>query len=179
MDNLVEGIQYKEMTDMIHNTLFVDEFSSKIGEDSDISVLSFYVYNDQVASDLEQWFEKGYRFVIDADRSPGEVKPNRYIVYVEIARSMYLVSQIKEILDDLETLTEYTLMDWDITFKDTTLTYDEARLKKLIYLTPMAYKMDHEKELNEMRTAANLPTKRILPERDPDLDVIRVQAGIL
>jgi len=179
LNKLVEGIQYKEMTGMIHNSLFVDEFSSKIGEDSDIAVLSFYVYNDQVASDLEQWFEKGYRFVIDADRSPGEVKPNRYIVYVEIARGMHLVSQIKEILDDLETLTEFTLDEWNITFKDITLKYDEAKLKKLLYLTPMAYKMDHEKELNEMRSAANLPTKPILTGRDAELDIIRAQAGIL
>jgi len=30
------------------------------------------------------WFEKGYDFVVDADRSPGEIKPNRYLVYVEL-----------------------------------------------------------------------------------------------
>lgn len=173
------GVQYKEMSKLIHNTLFVDEFSSKIGEDSDIAVLSFYVFNDQVASDLEQWFEKGYRFIIDADRSPGEVKPNRFIVYVEIARGIHLVSQIKELLEDLETLTEFSLMEWDITFKDTTLKFDERKLKKLLYLTPMAYKMDHEKELNEWRTAANLPVKQILKGRDEYLDTIRAQAGLL
>ena len=105
MPNLIqEGLQYKDMVGTMKPTLYIDEFVSKIGGDDEIAVLSFYVMNSQVADDLVNWFEKGYDYIIDADRSPGEIKPNRFIVYVEIARRTRLVDQIGELLDDLTRL---------------------------------------------------------------------------
>ena len=74
---LFEGLQYKDLEGMMKSTIHVDEFSSKMGEDEDIIVLSFFVRDRQAAKDLVSWFEKGYDFVLDADMSPGEIKPNR------------------------------------------------------------------------------------------------------
>ena len=71
---------------MIKPTIHIDEFSSKMGEDDDVAVASFYVTDEQAAQDLVGWFEKGYDFVLDADRSPGEIDPNKYLVYVELKR---------------------------------------------------------------------------------------------
>jgi hypothetical protein len=49
-------------------------------------LISFFVRDQQAAKDLMMWFEKGYDFVLDADRSPGEIRPGRYLVYVEMRR---------------------------------------------------------------------------------------------
>jgi len=78
--NLQEGLKHKDMIGLIKPTVHIDEFVSKMGNDDDIATVSFYTKNSKVADDLVEWFEKGYDFVLDADRSPGEIKPNRYLV---------------------------------------------------------------------------------------------------
>jgi hypothetical protein len=170
------------MVGLIKPTLHIDEFVSKMGDDDDIMVISFYVRSDKVADDLINWFEKGYDFVLDADRSPGEIKPNRYLVYLEIQRRTRAVRQIKELLDDLETLTEHSVDDWTITFKDHEFKFDEDTLSNVLILSPREWRRHEEKtdaSMNEMRIAAGIPVKSKRLDKDPELDIIRSQAGIL
>ena len=108
---LSEGLQYRDLDGLMKPTVHVDEFSSKMGDDADIIVLSFFVRDKAAAKDLVSWFEKGYDFVLDADRSPGEIKPNRYLVYVEMRRRSAAPGNIDEMLSDLETLTEHEASD--------------------------------------------------------------------
>jgi hypothetical protein len=84
--SLLEGLGYKDLEGILKPTIHIDEFSSKMGDDDDIIVLSFFTRDKGAAKDLMNWFEKGYDFVLDADQSPGEIKPNRYLVYVEMRR---------------------------------------------------------------------------------------------
>ena len=70
---LSEGLQYRDLDGLMKPTMYVDEFSSKMGDDADIIVLSFFVRDKSAAKDLVGWFERGYDFVLDADRSPGEI----------------------------------------------------------------------------------------------------------
>lgn len=176
---LNEGLNFKDMVGLIKPTIHVDEFVSKMGEDDDIMVLSFYVRSDLAADDLIAWFEKGYDFVLDADRSPGEVRPNRYLVYVEMERRTRAVRHIQEMIDDLSTLTEYGIDDWTIAFGDEEMAFDEEELANKLILSPREWRREEEDELNEMRTAANIPVKPVLKGRDKELDIIRAQAGIL
>ena len=57
---LLEGLQYRDLDGIMKPTVHVDEFSSKMGDDEDIIVLSFFVRDLQAAKDLVNWFEKGY-----------------------------------------------------------------------------------------------------------------------
>jgi hypothetical protein len=83
---LSEALKYKDLDGMMKPTIHVDEFASKMGDDDDIVVLSFFVRSKEAANDLISWFEKGYDFVMDADCSPGEISPGRFLVYVELRR---------------------------------------------------------------------------------------------
>ena len=114
---LLEGLQYKDLEGLLKPTLHVDEFASKMGDDADIIVLSFFVRDKAAAKDLMGWFEKGYDWVLDADMSPGEIKPNRYLVYLEMRRRSAAPRQIQEMLEDLSTLTEFDADDWRMTYK--------------------------------------------------------------
>ena len=102
---LFESLEFKDMEGLLKPTIHVDEFSSKMGDDDDIIVVSFFLRDAQAAKDLMNWFEKGYDFVLDADRSPGELKPNRYLVYVEIRRRSTAGGNVETLLSDLNTLT--------------------------------------------------------------------------
>ena len=57
---LFEGLEYKDLVGMMKPTIHVDEFASKMGDDDEIIVLSFFVRSKQAAKDLVNWFEKGY-----------------------------------------------------------------------------------------------------------------------
>jgi hypothetical protein len=176
-DYLLEGLQYNDLDGIMKPTVHIDEFSSKMGDDEDIIVLSFYVRDKQAAKDLMGWFEKGYDFVLDSDVSPGEIKPNRFLVYVEIRRRSSAPRNVEELLDDLSTLTEFESGDWEISYDGNTQPWSEDTFAKMIPLTPDAYRAAHESDLNDIREAAGLPVKKI-HETKSDLKELQAAAGI-
>jgi len=175
---LNEGLGYKDLEGIMKPTIHIDEFSSKMGEDSDVIVVSFFVRDRQAAKDLTSWFEKGYDFVLDADTSPGEIKPNRYLVYLEMRRRNAAPKQIEEILDDLGTLTEYESSDWVMVYKKRRHEWSPETFAELVPLTPNEYRERTEGELNEMRVAAGIATKDVY-KRNANMRAIQAAAGIL
>ena len=166
------------MVDMIKPTVYVDEFKSKVGEDDAYVVLSFYVHNIIVAEDLVNWFETGYTWIIDADRSPGEIEPNRYLVFVEMKRRTQLIEQIKEMLEDFATLTDLELKDWTITYDGNDYEFDAEVLTNVLILSPQSYREIHEMELNEMRMASGIPHKNVYRGTDDALNEMRTLAQL-
>ena len=149
-----------------------------MGDDADIIVLSFFVRDQQAAKDLMGWFEKGYDFVLDADRSPGEIKPNRYLVYLELRRRRAASRQIQEILGDLATLTEFEPEDWVMHYDGKEMPYSEELFAKTVPLDPKEYRRRNEGDLNAVREAAGLPVKQIY-QRTRDIRDLQDAAGIL
>ena len=176
---LFESLEYKDLEGLMKPTIHVDEFSSKMGDDDDIIVVSFFVRDQQAAKDLMNWFEKGYDFVIDADKSPGEIKPNRYLVYVEIRRRSTAGGNVEILLDDLGTLTEFDKNDWMMHYKGQEVPFSRDTFDTMVPLSPKAYRDSYEGELNEMRTAAGLPVVTTYEKKDPLLQAIQSAAGIL
>jgi hypothetical protein len=177
---LFESLSFKDMEGLLKPTVHVDEFSSKMGDDDDVIVVSFFVRDAQAAKDLMMWFEKGYDFVLDADRSPGEIKPGRYLVYVEIRRRSTAGGHVEQLLNDLNTLTEFEgSSDWTIHYRGETLPFSRDAFDGTVPLTPRAYRERYEKDLNEMRTAAGLPTVTTYDKKDRALQSIQTAAGII
>jgi hypothetical protein len=176
---LFEALNYKDMEGLMKPTVHVDEFSSKMGDDDDIIVISFFVRDERAAKDLMNWFEKGYDFVIDADRSPGEIKPNRYLVYVEIRRRSTAGAQVENLIDDLGTLTEFDKDDWTMHYRGKEVPFSRDEFDRMVPLSPKAYRERYESDLNEMRIAAGIETKRIYDKKDRALQAIQSAAGIL
>jgi hypothetical protein len=148
-----------------------------MGDDEDIIVLSFFVRDKEAARDLVAWFEKGYDFIMDADRSPGEIKPNRYLVYVEIRRRSSAPDNIELLLDDLGTLTEFDIQDWQVHYEGREWPWSVEKFRSTVPLSPDAYRASREEDLNEWRQSAGLPVKKI---RDTKQDLRELQdiAGI-
>lgn len=177
--NLNEGLEHKDMIGLIKPTIHIDEFVSKMGNDDDIATVSFYTKNSKVADDLVEWFEKGYDFVLDADRSPGEIKPNRYLVYVEIKRRTSLPTQIQELIKDLESLTEYSVNDWTVRYDDNEMDFNIEYLESRLLLSPREYRIDKEADLNTMRESAGIKTVPVHDKKDKDIISIQQQANII
>ena len=173
-----ESLGYKDMEGLLKSEIHIDEFTSKMGDDDDIIVVSFFVRDPQASKDLMAWFEKGYDFVIDADRSPGEIKPNRYLVYVEIRRRSSAGAHVEQLLSDLATLTEFEPKDWTMIYEGKDYPYTQEEFERIVPLSPKAYRKQHDGDLNEMRIAAGIPTKQIY-EKDKDIIAIQQAAGII
>jgi len=165
------------MEGMLKPVIHIDEFTSKMGDDDDIIVVSFFVRDQQAAKDLMKWFEKGYDFIIDADRSPGEIKPNRYLVYVEIRRRSVAGAHVQQLLEDLSTLTEFDPEDWTMTYEGVSMPYSQEEFERVVPLSPKEYRKQHEGDLNEWRVAAGLPTKAIY-EEDDAIKALQTAAGM-
>jgi hypothetical protein len=104
--NLNEELRPADLRYLVDNVFEIDSYSSKMGNDQDVSVISFNVKSKDAAEDLESFIEKGYKFVLDADVSPGEVKEGKYKVFVEMERDKNLSSRIVEILDGVKKLVD-------------------------------------------------------------------------
>ena len=158
-------------------TIHVDEFAAKMGDDEDIIVISFFVRDLQAAKDLSSWFERGYDFVLDADRSPGEIKTGRWLVYLEIRRRSTAPQHVQRLLEDLESLTEFDASDWIMKYKERTVPWSEEAFAEMVPLTPRDYRATTDQDLNEWRVAAGLAPKRI-HETASDLVGLQIAAGV-
>lgn len=174
---LFEALEYRDMEGIMKPTIHVDEFAAKMGDDDDIIVISFFVRSKEAADDLVAWFEKGYEWVQDADKSPGEIKPGRFLVYVEIKRRSSAGKWITEMLNDLETLTEFKLEDWEMHYEKKMYPFTTETFERLVPLSPKEYRKQKESGLNEMRTAAGIEPKQIF-EREKDIRALQAAAGI-
>jgi len=174
---LQEALEYKDMVGMLKPTVHIDEFASKMGDDQDVIVASFFVRSEQAARDLENWFEKGYDWVLDSDRSPGEIRPGRYLVYVELRRRSSAGEKLETMISDLGTLTEFDVADWEMTYQDQTVPFSRESFDRLVPRSPADYRMQKEKDLNEMRAAAGLDPEQIF-DRTPEIRQLQSAAGI-
>jgi len=179
-NQLFESLGFRDLEGLLKPTIHVDEFSSKMGDDDDIIVISFFVRDAQAAKDLMMWFEKGYDFVLDADRSPGEIRPGRYLVYVELRRRSTAGGNVEQLLDDLNTLTEFEDSSaWTMHYRDQEIPFTRDAFDATVPLTPRAYRERYEKDLNEVRVAAGIPVVTTYDRQDSALQSIQSAAGII
>jgi hypothetical protein len=176
---LNEGLDYHDMLGQVQPKLSVDEYKAKMGKDSEIVTLAFTVNSKLAGQDLVSWLEIGYDYVLDASVSDGEVSPGKYLVFVELDRRSNVPSRIIEMLEDLKTLTDLKVEDYKINVDDEEYTADLDTLKQVIITSPKEYKniKDKDKDLNEMRTIANLDTK-IIHDNDSYIKYVKAIAGI-
>lgn len=176
-NQLFEALEYQDMVGMIKPTIHVDEFASKMGDDDDVIVISFFVRSKEAARDLVNWFEKGYDFVLDADQSPGEIRPGRFLVYLELRRRSSAGRWVNDMIDDLQTLTDIKPNEWTMHYDGQDLPFSQETFDATVPLSPKEYRRRREADLNEMRSAAGIEPKQIF-EVDQDLRQLQSAAGI-
>ena len=175
-----EGLDYMDMEHQIEPNVSIDEYSAKMGKDSDIVTLAFIVKSEAAGNDLVDWFERGYDWILDSSLSEGELSPGKYLVFVEMKRRTKVPERIVELVDDLETLTGMTIDEWVVTIDEQDYPADAEILKEVITISPHEYREENEeeKELNEMRHRAGLDTVSSYGEPDSELKAFISMAGL-
>jgi hypothetical protein len=133
MTKLSEGLRKNDLQYLIKPIFDVDVYKSKMGEDSDVAVVTFQITGLDPAIDMINFLEKGFDFVLDASHSSSEDENGNYKVFVEIERSRKIRLQIEEILYGLTELSG--IEDWKFRY----------------------YKDYHSKTVDELKT---IPTSK-------------------
>lgn len=137
--NLSEGLRSGDLREFVSEVFTVDQFKSKMGEDSDIVVISFRVREKHPAMDLVEFIEKGYKFILDADMSAGEENDGQYQVFVEMERTPELPSQMRDLLGGVGQLCG--TKDWRFRYQKSpkSVEFNEESVVEHIPTTPEAY----------------------------------------
>jgi hypothetical protein len=145
--NLNEGLRSGDLRDYVSEVFTIDQYRSKMGEDSDVIVLGFRVREKNPAVDMMEFIERGYDFILDADMSAGEENDGQYQVFVEIQRTPALKSQLKELLSGVGQLC--SCYEWRFRYQKahTSLEFNEQNITEAIPLT----KEDYELKILEIK----------------------------
>lgn len=106
----------QDLEGRIEDTVHFDEYKPKMGKDDAVIVATFKVFGKQPAYDLENFIEKGYDWVIDAETSAGEISEGRYLVFVEAERRSTYAKKFMDLINDIKNLTD--VKDWKMVYYD-------------------------------------------------------------
>lgn len=174
---LYEGLEVGDLARLISPELHIDEFKSKMGEDADIIVLNFVVIGKEPATDLMNFIERGYDWVLDSDVSAGELDNGDYVVFVELERTPESAGNIYNLIENLMNLTDQNISEWSFKYRKNPNTFEitEENLKKHVPLTPDAYIAQYGEEESDDEEELDLPSDdEVEDELDSMLETARV-----
>jgi len=87
-----------DLVDLVDKIVEIDNYKSKMGTDKDIITLAFTVKTRDAADDFAKFIEAGYPFVLDADKTAGELDSGDHKVFVELERNKNACDDIMEIM---------------------------------------------------------------------------------
>ena len=94
---LREELLAGDLEHMIEKIVYVDKYNSKMGDDEDIVVIAFQIVDQNACQDIENFLERGYSEVLDADSAITTNERDGYLCFVEVARD----KKFKETFDDI------------------------------------------------------------------------------
>jgi hypothetical protein len=180
-NQLKEGVQHGDLARLVEPELHIDEYKSKMGEDSDIITLSFLVREKSGAEDLVSFIESGYNWVLDADVSSGELEPGWYLVFVEIERDKHAPENIYKLISEILNLTDQTIEDWHFKYRRELKRHDITieNITSIVPTTADEFNAEHNnRDIDKMKAAAGVNVSTKAP-RNADTDALRTAAGII
>jgi hypothetical protein len=180
MIRLHEGLEQGDLKRLVHTEMHVDDFKSKLGRDEDVVVISLKVTGKEPATDIVNFVEKGYEWVIDADVSSGEMDDGDYIVFIEAERDQDIAKNIMTLMSHVMNLTDQDTEDWCVQYYKDSKFHEltEETLESLIPKSPEEYQAKFgTEELDNMRAAAGVEVTTKAPKND-FTESLRIAAGI-
>jgi len=99
-------LEANSLRNLVDHIVEIDSFKSKMGSDDSIVTLAFKVKTEESAKDLAGFIERGYPFVLDADKTAGEQADGLYRVFIELERNRHAAEQIMELVDGVGKLAQ-------------------------------------------------------------------------
>ena len=149
MTLLKEGLKAGDLEGVVSQRFSIDQYKSKMGEDSNIMVLAFTVDGQAPAKDLERFAEVGCKSVLDADATPGSMEDGKHRVFIEFERKPEVVAQISAFLEDLKLLTNIEEFEYTYHKGQNPTMVSAGTMAETVPTTPEAY----QQKVNEMKVS--------------------------
>ena len=139
------ALDSNDLEGRIEDLIHIDEYKPKMGTDDNIIVATFKVMGKQPAQDLENFIEKGYDWVIDAETSAGEISDGKYIVFIESERRTSFPKNFMDMISDISNITdiesyEFMYFDKPSSNKNAIQPLTQENLARSIPLSPRKYR---------------------------------------
>jgi hypothetical protein len=165
-----EELSARDLRNLVDDVFEVDSYASKMGSDKDVVVISFTVEDLAPATDLVNFVERGYDFVLDADATPGELENGHYKVFVEIERNRRIGEQVMELLDGVGKLTGIDKFKFRYHKSFSSIPADETSLTETIPTTGADYEMQiKESHMNNFSNFFNKSYLESIAVDDDDI----------
>ena len=102
--NLSEGLRESDLVDLVSPVVSIDEFEPKSGKPDEVVVIALRVSDEEPATDLASFIEKGVHDILDTEVSPNVDEDGMYLVFIEATRDEKLMSIVTDILKDIDKL---------------------------------------------------------------------------
>ena len=147
MTTLREGLQASDLDYTIMPLISIDEYESKI-DDRKAIVVGFYVTEQDPATDLAAFIEKGVVKVLDTDVSPAPTEDGHYLVFVEMDRDDTFPKKLLTIIKEVGNLTNVDEWEFSPLHSKQDENYDLTveELEKHVNLDPESIEIDDEED---------------------------------
>lgn len=165
---LDEGLERMDLEDRVAPVVHFDEYVPKMGDSDNVIVASFKVNGKTAAQDLENFIEKGYDWILDAETSPGEISEGNYVVFVEAERRTSFPSVFMGMVEDMHSITglnpsDYTMVYYKNAVNEDSVELSEQNIARSIPLSPKKYRDSKAASdvLESMMISARVPFKPV------------------
>ena len=134
-----EGLRAGDLDGIVEKRFSVDQYKSKMGEDKDVIVLDFDTKYVDVAKDLENFIERGYNEVLDADSVSASNTQGNYKVFAEFSRTRKSVQEIDTLINELKLLTLKENFQFKFYKDSQRYDYDVNTLQNVMAVSPLQY----------------------------------------
>jgi hypothetical protein len=142
---ITEGLMAGDLNDLVLPMLSIDEFASKIDDETTI-VVGFYCFEEDPAHDLANFIERSPVPVLDTDVSPAPSREGYYLTFVEIKRNHQFPQNLLNILKEVSSLT--SVDNWQFTSpklsKGKVEVVNNQNLAKFVDLDPPKTQVKHK-----------------------------------
>ena len=163
-----EGLDSMALEDRVEPFVHFDEYVPKMGESDNVIVASFKVMGKTAAHDLENFMEKGYDWILDAETSPGEISEGNYVVFVEAERRSSFPSVFISMVEDMSNITglqpsDYTMVYYKDNVNEDSKELSEQSIANSVPLSPKKYRDNKAASdvLESMIMSARVPFKPV------------------
>ena len=133
------GLNQGDLRSLVYDIFEIDSFKSKMGDDKNIVVLSFSARTRESARDLENFIERGYNEVLDADSISASNSQGNYKVFAEFPRTRQSVAEIDNLIKELKLLTLKETFQFKFYKDSQRYDYDVNTLQNVMAVSPLQY----------------------------------------
>jgi len=148
MKTVSEGVKRKSLEHLIQPVLSIDEYESKIS-DKRVIVVGFFCGDKDPANDLSDFIDSSSLPILDTEVSPAPTPDGYYVVWVEIARSKKFPGIVKNLLKEVDNLTNIDDWKFQCPAQQDAVELDDENILQYIILDPAEILEPPEKQEND------------------------------